>query len=70
MTSLPSHLFCGSTIMYLTVIPALLFYEKIEEFCLLLMGLVLRHMYSDKNSSCAINLLVSSSHRNCAMRDS
>lgn len=67
--SLPSHPFCGSTIIYLTVIPVLLFYGKIKEFCLLMTDLLLRHIYSDKNSSCATNLLVSSSHRNCAMRD-
>lgn len=67
--SLPSHPFRGSTIIYLTVVPVLLFYGKIKEFCLLTMGLVPRHIYSDKSSSCAVNLLVSSSHRNCGMRD-
>lgn len=34
-----------------------------------MMGLVPRLIYTDSNSSCAINLLVSSSHRNCAVRD-
>lgn len=40
LRSLPSHPFCGSTVGYLTVIPPLLFCEKIEEFCLLMPGLI------------------------------
>lgn len=53
---LPSHPFCGSAVGYLTVIPPPLFCEKIKEFCLLMPGLMPGLTYSDKNSSCAINL--------------
>lgn len=41
---------------------------KIKEFCLLTIGLVPSDIYSD-NSSCANNLLVSASQRDCALRD-
>lgn len=53
LRSLPSHPFCGSAVGYLTVIPPLLFCEKIKE---LMPGLMPGLTYSDKNSSCAINL--------------